>query len=158
MSNKKDSERESLLDEAERLWIMGVRKPFQLMKILPIANWETASTYLRIAERRVARRHRKADKNRAFQQQLICYDLMQTELWSCYRQAFAEKNLNACIGAMNGLTRVLQNRAELLGLQPPETPQNVAKEPLSPEQQATVRQALEFALKPRLKAYENKLE
>ena len=158
MSNKKKLERESLIDEAERLWIMGVRKPFQLMKILPVANWETANAYLREAERRTTRRHRKIDTTLALQRQLICYEQMQVELWSCLRQAQADRNINASIGAMNGLARVLRNEAELLGLQAPEMPQNTAVSRLSPQDEATVRQALEFALKPRQKSYENTLE
>lgn len=147
MANKKDTERENLLDDTERLWIMGVRKPYQLMKILPIANWDTANTYLRIVEHRVARRHRKVDKVRAFQQQMIFYDQIRIELWSCYRQALAANNTNGCIGAINGLTRVLRNEAELLGLQPPTAPQNTVSKPLSPEQRALVGQALEYAFK-----------
>lgn len=147
MANKKDDERESILDEMERLWIMGVRKPYQLMKLLPISNWTTASQYLRVVERRVSRRGRKINKATYLQKQLVTYDQMITELWSCYRHAEKEKNVNGQVGALNSISKVLNGQAELLGLKEAEVhePAPHTDDTLSPEQKELVGHALSLA-------------
>lgn len=119
MANKKDTQREELLDQAERFWIMGMRKPYQLMQLLCIDNWQTANEYLRIAARRAVRHHINIDKEKIFHEQVTLYSQMIIELWACYGRAEVEKNTNACIGAINALTKVLQSRHELFELQFP---------------------------------------
>ena len=134
MANKKNITREALLDETERLWIMGARKPYQLMKLLNITNWQTADEYLRIAVRRVMRRHRHIDKARHFRNQLTILDHVIFELWGCYREAKRQNNDNGCIGALNTILKVMKSQAELLGLV---APQQMQPSP-PPQQERTV--------------------
>ena len=122
MANRKDTTKEALLDEAERLWIMGLRKPYQLMKKLDIGNWQTANEYCRIAAKRATRRNKAVNKAEQFRNQLNIYDQIIRELWTCYMGSTEEKNINGAIGALNAITRVLRNKAELLGLTPQQFP------------------------------------
>ena len=117
MANKKDIKREQLLDQCERLYVMGFRKPYHIMKALPeVTDIRTAENYLSIAARRVFRRNLNIDKNVLLKNQLTTLDLMITELWQAYINA---KNSNERVGAINSLTKTLKQKAELLGLEAP---------------------------------------
>jgi hypothetical protein len=117
MANRKDSEREYLIDQCERLYVMGFRKPYQVMKVLPaVKNWNTAEAYLNIAQRRLYRRNRHLKKDKEMQMQLHLIERTINELWQQYLTA---KNSNEKVGAINAIGKILKQKAELLGLEAP---------------------------------------
>ncbi|MBI3046440.1 MAG: hypothetical protein HYY86_02830 [Candidatus Harrisonbacteria bacterium] len=116
MANHKNIDREYLLDETEALFVIGVKKPYQIMRRLGIKNWATAKEYLRVAARRVGNRNKKLNLDRYFCNQVLAYDLAIKECWCVFSEA---DNSNAKIGALNALQKLLRGQAELLRLEPP---------------------------------------
>lgn len=119
MSNRKDTEREQLIDQCERLYVMGFRKPYQIMKMLKIGDFTTAERYLNIAMRRLHRRfnmNKPVNKEKEMQDQLMTIDRGIQELWAAYLVA---NGTSEQTGAINGIERLMKNKAELLGLEAP---------------------------------------
>jgi hypothetical protein len=116
MSNIKDIKREELIDMCESLYIKGFRKPYQVQKLLGIADFRTAEKYLKIGSRRAYRRNRNINKERLFQEQLNVLDLIIHECWQMYLDA---KSVNEKVGALNALCKVLKQKTGLLGLEAP---------------------------------------
>ena len=117
MGTYKDTKKEEILDQAERLYIMGFRKPYVVQKLLKLGNINTAKQYLKIAQKRAARRNKKADKEKLFQFQLTTLDVAQKEAWQLF---ITSTGITMKTGALNALMKIMKQKAELLGLEAPQ--------------------------------------
>ena len=102
--------------EREELFIMGVTKPSQILRVDKIkgriAEPETAKKYLNTVSRRIKNRYKKIERDKILKKELGDLDFMETKLWIVYSNATLA---NEKTGAMNSILKVKERRAKLLG-------------------------------------------
>jgi len=117
MASKKDAVREQLIDGVQRLFVMGFKKPYQIMKLLPaISDFRTADNYLRIAQRRLHRSLTNINHTEEIKKQVQIMDQAIGELWAQFLVAL---EVNEKVSCVNAIERLLKSKAELLGLEAP---------------------------------------
>lgn len=116
MGDKTDLEKEKLLEDVEELFIMGITRPAQILRVPAItgriAEPETAKRYLDIIRRRLRNRYKQIERDKILKKELRDLDFMERKLWIVYSSG---SNSSEKTGAMNSILKVKERRAKLLG-------------------------------------------
>ena len=115
-TNKSQDEREELLDQIERLYVMGVRKVWQIKKITGVTDYRTIQGYLRTIKQRLDRRYADINRDEYFKRQVEQLDQGIKEAWLSLAGAVSNNEKAKVLRIMGVL---LKQQAELLGLEAP---------------------------------------
>lgn len=112
-------EREEIIDIVEECYIMGLTRPYQILKVLekqdpPIRiDWRTAGRYLDIARKRTNKRFSKIKLDNVLKKDLRDLELMEKRMWKTLTGS--KKALEKSASA-NTILKCKERRAKLLGL------------------------------------------
>ncbi|XOB41781.1 MAG: hypothetical protein ACKKMS_00055 [Candidatus Nealsonbacteria bacterium] len=116
MGDKTDLEKEKLLEDVEELFIMGITRPAQILRVPAIAGRiaepETAKKYLDIIRRRLRNRYKQVERDKILKKELRDLDFMERKLWLVYNSTTLA---NEKTGVMNSILKIKERRAKLLG-------------------------------------------
>lgn len=110
-------EKEEILDKIEELFIMGIRRPSQVLKIsemqTKVKTFDTANQYIEIVKRRIRNKYKKFNREEIIKKELRDLDFMEKKQWINYSKA---DNSNERTGIINSFLKIKERRAKILGL------------------------------------------